>query len=140
MSVQKTSVIEAVHACLSADLTLPDYLTGGVWTGEIPEGQEMPYASLEVDSGDTEWCSRPPDLERTRFSIILFAVGGNVLDSLLDRLEDTLTNPDLTFTNNDYMVYMFPSRRTTKSEFARDKNGNQIFTGALMYEIGVFRY
>ena len=136
----RTSILEAVSAFAAADLDLQDALPGGLWAGEIPEGRAMPYASLEVDSGDTEWTNFGPDLERTRFSVVLYAVGAGTADALQDRLEALLTNAGLEFSGSDYLVYLYPSRRTTRSEFARDKDGQQVFTGALMFEAGVFRY
>src|SRR5688572_15917978 len=144
MIVPRTSVLEAVSAAIAADIPLSDEIPGGVWTGEIPENpgstRPMPYASLEVDSTDYEFTSGDKDYEKTRFSIIVFGTGAQVVDNLLDRLEAFLTEADLTFTNNDELVFLFPGRRTTRSEFARDKDGNQVFTGAVLFEAGVFRH
>jgi hypothetical protein len=138
----RTSVLEAVSAAIAQDATLAGSLPGGVWTGEIPEGRAMPYASLEVDTTAWDFTSGGADLEKTTFSVVAFATGAEVLDNLLDRLQTFLNDFDYaaSFANNDWLAFLLPARRTTRSEFARDPNGNQVFTGVVMFEAGVFRH
>lgn len=140
MEKKRISILEAVQEAIGQDISLGNAITGGIWTGEIPENSVMPYGSLEIDSTSFEFASIPPDLERTRFSIVLFAKGAGTIDDLLDHLQSFLSTTNYTFSNDDYLVYLFPERRTTRSEFTRDKEGNQIFTGAAMFEAAIFRH
>ncbi len=136
----RTSILEAVQNLITNNVIISELVSGGIWTGEIPEGQRMPYASLEIDSTDFVYTSRSPDLENTRFSIIFFATGAQALDNILDKIQSFISDSvDYDFSNDDELMYILPSRRTTRSEFTRDKSGNQIFTGVLMFEAGIFR-
>lgn len=141
MLARRTSVLEAVSAAIAADPAFTQKVTGGVWTGEVPEGRAMPYASLEVDSTDWDLTAGGADLERTRFSVVLFGTGAKALDDLLDEVQTfLLETAEYQWANADWLAFAAPVRRTTRGEFARDAQGRQVFTGALMFEFGVFRH
>lgn len=140
--VPNDSVLTAIKNHFDESNVLKGLLTGGLWTGEVPEGQEMPYGSLEIEGTDYEWTMGPPDeapyLERTRITFQFYVPGSLALTNIMDAFEQAFSWQEIVFERSE-IVYVEPLHRRHKSSFERDINGDLVFIGALAYEFGIWR-
>ena len=117
-----------------------DAVPGGLWTGEVPEGQSLPYGTITVRQSSYEWIFSDSYIEHVEIEIIMYAVGADALDEALNEIEGTFNwEEDLLFPPDDVLIHVYPLPRTTRGEFARDVDGNQVFSGSLGYHVSVWR-
>ena len=139
-----SDLLQAVHAHFNNHPALAAKLTGGFWTGEIPETGEdgkasrMPYASVEISGTDYEWTTGDSYLETTRLTFTFLAVGSKTLVEIMRAFEDTYNWETLTIANANF-VHCYPVHRKSHSLPDRDRDGELVFAGSIFYEITLER-
>jgi hypothetical protein len=148
----KISVLDVISYNFKEDPELVANLSGGLWSSNIPETEEglavsIPYGRLELESCDYEWCMSKHNnghscLEHSKVSIILFDNQVEKITSLLNLLESKFNWALFTIPpsdNSTKFIHIYPLRKSSGAEFFRDKEGNQIYTGTILFECSLFR-
>lgn len=150
MTYEPVPVDDLVVALLNLDDALKISLPGGSWAGEVPEripdletgGDKVtpnPYASVVNEGSSYEPTYESTDLEHSIISVTVFGVGkARVADALRD-IKRVLDETPIEVQEPDRFVTWYSNRTSVKPEPARDKDGNLVYTGVLIYEYKLFR-
>lgn len=149
MPYEPVPVDDLVVALLNADVALAEVLPGGAWAGEVPEripdpagGDRVtpnPYASVVNEGSSYEPTYEFTNLEHAVVSVTVFGVGKARVAAALREIKRVLDDTPVQVSEPDRFVTWYPNRASVKPEPARDKDGNLVYTGVLIYEYKLFR-
>ncbi len=123
----------AVHAQWQASAGLTTSVPGGLWTGEVPEGTTLAYASLDL-SGVRSNPLFESQFEMGRFTIHLYAIGAGRAEVGALQVKAAFDYKTLTFTSA-VCVQCVPATYRLVSEAVRHKTGELIHRAILAYDI-----
>lgn len=132
----------AIQSMFSTTPTLVSLFTGGLWTGEVPEGASPPYAWLDLP--DTATMPNFVDqFESSRVVVNIFAVGAAAAENCAMQFKAAFDydNADLTFSaaSGATTIMLMPIGYKLTCEMMRAKNGQLIYRATLIYRILVQR-
>lgn len=145
----KTPVINIVHYNFNQNENLTIILTGGLWTGEIPELNEdelpvtMPYGKIELESARNEYILSSSYIEHSKVNLLIYSTSRDELNNIIATFEKEWNYRDTDFDIPDDVdtsfMHLMQLEKSLMTEFIRDKEGNQVYSGSLSYEITLFR-
>lgn len=123
----------AVHAHFGANPVLASLLSGGLWTGEIPEGTTPPYAWLDIAGGTTTPLFIDV-LDRSRFIVHIYAIGAASAEACAQQFKAVFDFQTLPFQTNA-SVWCKPLNYRLVPEKARWKDGTLMYRAVLSYDV-----
>jgi hypothetical protein len=100
----------------------------------------MPYGVARIAGSEYEWTLGESYIEHVKVELLFFTLGSEALDDLINEFEGEVNwDEDLIFENGDSLIHVYPLPKDTRGEFARDKDGNQVFSASLTYHVSVWR-
>lgn len=132
------SLAEAFHARWYAQPALVSLVTGGLWTGEVPEGTEPPYAWLDVAGVDPLPLMADEQLEPSRAVVHVYAEGAAAAEACARRVRTAFDYQTLPFAAAA-SVSLRPLHYRLVCEGVRYKQGQLVYRAALTYHALVQR-
>lgn len=141
-------IVNVVQYNFDSNPILTEVLSGGMWTGDVPESigddpVEMPYAKIELEESANEYAFGTFYIEHGKVSITIFDTSADNVNTIINTFKDEWPqtidlvipsgNEDTTF------FHIFLLKKSLASEFMKDKDGNQVYSGSLLYEISLTR-
>lgn len=132
------SILKAVQTYFTANTALTTAITGGMWTSEVPENTELPYACLEHEGTvyEHEMSTRHKAIEYSRFCIHVYGVGAETVDTLTDLLVEQYRAAALPFTGKTPMS-CYPLNSLVQSTPSRYRDGTLVYHGTCRFDAKV---
>jgi len=132
---QDNHVSTAFHNHFNNDAPLVAALTGGLWTGEVPEGTEMPYAWLDVSSVDTSPCTFEGEFDRALVTVHVFGLGASVVERIATLWRAAFNYKQLAFPDPSTAasIQLFQRRYRLVCEMVRHRDSRLIYHAILTY-------
>lgn len=134
--VAPDSILTSFHHHLTESPALSAALSGGMWTGEVPEGTEPPYAWLELS--EIVFAPNMKDEgQYGRIAVHLYAVGADAADRLAWLFNSWFAYQTLEFADPESTkcIAMLPIRYRLVCEMLRHRSGQLIWRAVLNYQI-----
>ena len=129
-----TLLSQAIHQAFSTDPTLPTVITGGLWTGEVPEGTAPPYAWLDLT--DTNINPIFEDyFEQSIITVHIYAIGAAAAEAAAVAFRATFDFTTLNFSSPASNIWVKPRRYRLVPERTRWKDGTLMYRAVLTYDI-----
>lgn len=132
---QTNTLAQAVHTHFNADGSLVAAITGGLWTGEVPEGTDPPYAWLDI----SDVASNPTfeqEFEAARVTVHIYARGAAQAESLAALWKDGFDYETLGFPLGGVSsVMLIPRRYRLVNEMVRYKDSALVYRTVLTYHV-----
>ena len=123
----------AIHKKFNSDASLTSTITGGLWTGEIPEGTSPPYAWLDLpDMATTPFFEGL--FERSTFVVHIYGIGAQQAEDCADAFKQTFDYTSLSFISAA-SIWCQPRRYRLIPEKARWKDGTLMYRVVLTYDV-----
>lgn len=128
----------AFHRRFNGDPSLVAALSGGLWTGEVPEGTAPPYAWLDLPATSSAPLFES-ELEISRALVHVFAVGAESAESLASQFKACFDYQTLDFNPRPAFprscVLCIPKRYRLVCERVRYKDTSLVFRASLVWHV-----
>jgi SepF-like predicted cell division protein (DUF552 family) len=134
------SLLRAIHDRFTSS-GLSATIQGGLWTSEVPEDVEFPYAAVEhestryehtISAGSRKW------VEHARVVFHLYAPGAEAVEDLVEVLVEAYAGgANVLAMDHKRVQAVLPDDLTVVSEAARDRDGHLIFRASVCFDIKI---
>lgn len=133
---QDNHLSTAFHNHFNNQATLVAAMTGGLWTGEVPEGTEMPYAWLDVSSVDTS-PTFEDEFDRGLVTIHIYGLGAAVVERMAKLWRASFNYATLTFADptTATCIQLFQRRYRLVCELVRHRDSRLVYHAILTYHV-----
>lgn len=129
---------QAVHAQFASSSDLVAGISGGLWTGEIPEGTTPPYAWLDLTNTNISPIFED-FFEHSTFAVHIYAIGAAQAEQLGSLFRTAFDWQELPFSSDASCIWLKPRRYRLVPERARWKDGTLMFRAVIVYDVLVQR-
>lgn len=134
------SILRSVHRRFT-DSGLSATIPGGLWTSEVPEDVEFPYAAVEHERTEYEHtisAGRRKWVEHVRVCFHIYALGAEAVEDCVEAVIEAFAGGgDVLSMQAKSVQAVLPDALMIVSEAARDREGQLVFRGSLGFDIKV---
>ncbi len=130
---QPDTLTASLHQLFSSSPALVAAISGGMWTGEIPESTSPPYCWLDISDVQTApTFEQEYDAGRVTFNI--FALGAESAETCANLLKSVFDYSVLTFSSaSTTCIQLMPKRYKLICEMVRYKDSSLVYRAVLSY-------
>ncbi len=126
----------AIHNKFQQSSALVSAISGGLWTGEVPEGSRSPYAWLEIAGIDSIPLIGIDEFEYARFIVHIYGPGAETVEAAAFLFKDAFDYKDLFFSTRA-CISVQPLSYRLLSESLRSASGVLMFRAVLLYRVHI---
>lgn len=133
---QDNHISTAFHTHLNSNAGLVAALPGGLWTGEVPEGTNMPYAWLDITAVETS-PTFEQEFDRAVVTVHIYGLGASVVENIVTLWRAAFNYKTLSFPspNSAACVQLFQKRYRLVCELIRHSDSRLIYHAILTYHV-----
>lgn len=144
VALNSTNTLTAgIHERFNSLPALGTAITGGLWTGEVPEGTAPPYAWLDVPYMNIEplFENAECQLEAGRFVVSIFAIGAEATESCALVFRSGFDYEIIPFPvgSSTICIQLMPKTQRLRCENLRWRNSQLMWRATLVYHVLVSR-
>lgn len=128
---QPETLAAGLHAHFNGSAALTAGVTGGMWTGEVPEGTAPPYVWLDVQEV-RQVPNFVDQLEYARVFAHLYGLGAEQTETMAYRFKGHFDYGELSISGVD-CVALLPTTYRLVSEAMRHRDGRLVFRAVMGY-------
>ena len=135
--VETDSPFTAIHAKWNGSPSLVAAVTGGLWSGEVPEYVEPPYCHFDSSIVSSRYVFED-EIEEARVTFMVYAFGYQATYDLCRQIKATFDYQTLTFSTSG-SVGIWPITWRVSNEGLRWKDNRLVHRGTVSYRMAVHR-
>lgn len=133
------TILGAIQARFSSFPALAAAFPGGLWTGEVAETVQLPYAYARLPRGGYTWTVTRHYLERASLWVYVYALDAAQAESAASQFRGAFDWQRIAFDDGSLWAKVEPRAYAVRADVGRWRDGRLVYRAVLQYDVWVNR-